>query len=106
MSCWTSSGERPLSQCGPRNSNMYSDVVFSVFIFFFRPVGSSSRSFNDTTNERAPSGHLFCVLVDFPEGKHVVLRVLADDEVTHLRHRRLRHADFAAKFLDLRRRLV
>src|SRR6185295_9286491 len=34
MAAWSSCCERPLSQCGPRNSSMYSPVVVSVFIFF------------------------------------------------------------------------
>ena len=39
---------------------------------------------------------LFCAVVLFPERERVVLRVLADDEVAHLRHCRLGHTDLAA----------
>src|SRR5688572_1162811 len=64
MSCWSSSGERPLSQCGPRNSSMYSDVTFCVFMNSFRSV-RLFQSFNDTTNERTSSGHQFWLSFTF-----------------------------------------
>src|SRR5437016_9006491 len=53
---WISSGERPLSQCVPRNKSMYSFCV-CVFIVAFLLL---SCSFNDTTNEPATLGHLSC----------------------------------------------
>src|SRR5213594_691429 len=82
MDCWSCSGDNPLSHCPPRNSSRYS------FVVFMRTLLS------------------FCVFVSFPKGKRVVLRVLADGEVTHLRYGAFRHADFAAEFLDLVHELI
>ena len=42
----------------------------------------------------------------FPQRKGIVLRVLTNNEVTHLRHGRLFHANFAAQFFDLGRRFL
>jgi hypothetical protein len=47
-------------------------------------------------------GTLFRALVVFPESEHVVLGVLAEDEVAHLRHGCFGHADLAPKFLNFR----
>src|SRR6266513_1189018 len=63
---------------------MYSPVVVSVFIFLVS----------------------FRFFVPLPQRKGIVLRVLTNDEVTHLRHGRLFHANFAAKFFDLGRRFL
>src|SRR5437016_11469135 len=52
------------------------------------------------------SRRLPCSFVHFPEGERVVLRVLANNEVAHLRHRRFGQADLAAEFLDLCRGFV
>src|SRR5258706_438613 len=42
-----------------------------------------------------------CALTLFPQGEGIVLRILANSEITHLRHRSLGHAHFAAELFDL-----
>src|SRR5262245_35549326 len=101
---WISSGERPLSQCVPRNNSMYSVFVSLLIVYHF--VRRTPGRFKDTTKGRAFSGQSFCIFVLFPQGEHVLLGVLTEDEVTHLRHRGLGHHDLAAEFLDLCGRFI
>src|SRR5215471_10733261 len=48
----------------------------------------------------------FRAAVLFPECKHVLFGVLADNKVAHLRHRGFAEADFATEFFYLRRRCI
>src|SRR5688572_23393383 len=90
---WISSGESPLSQCVPRKISRYSDLLFSVLIIWFSVLGSYCwRSLG--------------IRVTLPEPEHVIFRVLANGEITHLRHGRFRHADFPAELLHFGRELV
>jgi hypothetical protein len=69
--------------------------------------------YNDSPSALHPTGALcrnkellFCGVIPFPECEHVVLRVLADDEVAHLGNCRLGQANLAAEFLHFRRRFI
>src|ERR1051325_517234 len=99
--CCICSGERPLYQSVPRKISMY-PFCDCVLIGLFRFDGCELCSFNGTTNGPLPAGHLFCVLVAFPDTEGVVLRILTDGEEAHARDGRLRHANLAAELLDLR----
>src|SRR6266545_3925255 len=50
MILWISSGERPLFQCVPRNSNRYSDVVVCVLISVFLVMVCVSVHGSDATH--------------------------------------------------------
>ena len=57
-----------------------------------------------TTNERPRFGQIIfsdCCRIALPKSKGVALGILAHGEITHLRHRRFCHADFAAELRNL-----
>src|SRR5207248_2409695 len=58
---------------------------------------------NQAISFKFSSEQLFCAVVLFPECEHVALSVRTHDEIAHPRYRSFGHADFAAKFLHLRR---
>jgi hypothetical protein len=69
--------------------------------------------YNDSPSALHPTGALcrnkellFCGVIPFPESEHVVLRVLADDEVAHLGNCRLGQANIAAESLHFRPRFI
>src|SRR5678815_301432 len=77
---WISSSESSLYHSLLLNSSRY-PFLFGVLISFCALV--VCFAFHDTTNEPSRAGQLFRFGIHFPNGKRVVLRVIANGEVPH-----------------------
>src|SRR6266513_103611 len=110
MSFWSSSCESVLYHSLLRYNSMYplrSCVFISIFIgnlisLIF--IGSKlRRTSNPVWDKLYFSG---CRRVALPKSKGVALGILADGEITHLRHGRFSHADFSTEFRNFISELV